>query len=415
MDIGITLLIIVVCLLLEGFFSGSEIGVVSADQMKLRMKAAKGSKGAKLALEMLKKPEWLLSTTLVGTNISVVTNTTMVTALMIHLFGDNGSWLAVVIAAPLIWVFGEIVPKSVFQQRADVVTPYVIFALRFFSLLFYPILLVFTLITRMLAKLAGGADRNPFTLREEILTMLQMPAARDGDIEQVESDMIRRTFNFTETKVLDAMVPLIDLTMVDRDASCRQARQLATDGGHIRLPVYEGRVDRVTGMLNVLDLLGEDDDHPISDFVREAHYVPANKSVRDLLMLLRKKGKVVAVVVDEFGAAEGIVTVEDIVEQVVEDLHDEYDSPEEAEKLFHRLGERDYLTGGRTELAELAAGLDIDLPPGPYTTLAGFILHKTGSIPPQGARIKEGRYELTVHRRTDRAIQEVRIHWGEEN
>ena len=144
MDIFTTSLIIVFCLLLEGFFSGSEIGVVSADQIKLRHRAAKGSKGARLALKMLEKPEWLLSVTLVGTNISVVTNTTMITALMLHLFGENGSWVAVLVAAPLIWIFGEIVPKSVFQQKSDVLTPYVIFVLRFFSYLFYPILIIFS-------------------------------------------------------------------------------------------------------------------------------------------------------------------------------------------------------------------------------------------------------------------------------
>jgi CBS domain containing-hemolysin-like protein len=263
MDIGVTLLIILICLLLEGFFSGSEIGVVSADQMKLRHAAAKGSKGAKLALTMLQKPEWLLSTTLVGTNIAVVTNTTMATALMINLFGENGSWLAVVLAAPLIWVFGEIVPKSVFQQRADVITPYVIFALRFFSYLFYPILLIFSAITRLLAKLLGGTDRNPFTLREEIITMLHMPAAGDGDIQPVEKEMIRRMFDFTETRVQDAMRPLIEVTAIERQATCGEARRLAAETFHVRLPVYDERVDRITGMLHVLDLLGEDDDGPI--------------------------------------------------------------------------------------------------------------------------------------------------------
>jgi hypothetical protein len=118
MDILLTLILILVFLLMEGFFSGSEIGVVSADQMKLRHEAAKGSRGAKLALEMLKKPEWLLSTTLVGTNIAVVSNTTIVTALMIELFGEQHSWFAIILVAPLIWIFGEIVPKSIFQQRA---------------------------------------------------------------------------------------------------------------------------------------------------------------------------------------------------------------------------------------------------------------------------------------------------------
>ncbi len=411
MDIGVTLLIILICLLLEGFFSGSEIGVVSADQMKLRHAAAKGSKGAKLALTMLQKPEWLLSTTLVGTNIAVVTNTTMATALMIHLFGENGSWLAVVLAAPLIWVFGEIVPKSVFQQRADVITPYVIFALRFFSYLFYPILLIFSAITRLLAKLLGGTDRNPFTLREEIITMLHMPATGDGDIQPVEKEMIRRMFNFTETRVQDAMRPLIEVTAIERQATCAEARRLATETFHVRLPVYDERVDRVTGMLHVLDLLGEDDDRPIAEFIRAASYVPANKSVRDLLFDMRREGEVVAVVVDEFGGAEGIVTVEDIVEEVVEDLQDEYDAHEPDEDLFHKLDERDYLTGGRTELDQVSEQLGIKLPGGHYSTVAGFILHKTGSIPPQGTRVDEGPVTLTVHRSTAQAIHEVRIRW----
>ncbi len=413
MDIVTTLLIMAVCLLLEGFFSGSEIGVVSADQMKLRHAAAKGSKGAKLALTMLKKPEWLLSTTLVGTNIAVVTNTTMATALMIHLFGDQGSWLAVVLAAPLIWVFGEIVPKSVFQQRADVLTPYVIFALRFFSYLFYPILFVFSAITRLLTKLLGGTEKNPFTLREEIMTMIQMPAATDGDIEPAEQEMIRRMFNFTETRVQEAMRPLIEVTAIEQQATCGEARRLATETSHVRLPVYTERVDRVVGMLHVLDLLGEDDDRPITEFVREASYVPANKSIHDLLIHLRQAGEVVAVVVDEFGGAEGIVTVEDIVEEVVEDLQDEYDSHEPDEDLFQKLGERDYLTSGRTEISQLADNFGIELPAIHYSTVAGFILHKTGSIPAKGRSIEEGRVTLTVHRRTAQAIQEVRIRWAD--
>ena len=170
MDITLTLAIMIFCLIAEGFFSGSEIGVVSADKMKLRHDAAKGSKGARLALKMLDEPEWLLSTTLVGTNIAVVTNTTMATGLMMQLFGPAYSWLAIVFVAPLIWVFGEIVPKSVFQQRADALTPRTIFALRFFSYLFYPILAVFSFLARLLSRLVGGGhqENNPFTLREEI-------------------------------------------------------------------------------------------------------------------------------------------------------------------------------------------------------------------------------------------------------
>ena len=411
MDIFTTLLIIVLCLLLEGFFSGSEIGVVSADQIKLRHKAAKGSKGARLALKMLEKPEWLLSTTLVGTNISVVTNTTMVTALMIHLFGDYGSWLAIVLAAPLIWIFGEIVPKSVFQQRADSLTPVIIFALRFFSYLFFPILIVFTFLTRLLAKLAGGDQRNPFTLREEIVTMLQMPAVTKGDIQPVEQNMIRRMFNFSETRVQDVMLPLIDVIAVEQGATCGEAREISARESHVRLPVYDQRIDRIIGILHTLDLLECDPQQPIREFIRPAFYIPGSKGIKDLMLEMRKEKTVVAIVVDEFGGAEGIITIEDIMEEVVEELEDEYDRKGDSEQWIQRLGERDYLVSARMELDELSERLDIEFPPGNYATLAGFILNKLHTVPTEGTEITEDGVSLRVHRSTAQTIREVRIRW----
>ncbi|MCG6939028.1 MAG: hemolysin family protein [Gammaproteobacteria bacterium] len=411
MDILSTAIIIVLCLLMEGLFSGSEIGVVSADQIKLRHLAAKGSKGAKLALKMLEKPEWLLSVTLVGTNISVVTNTTMVTALMFQLFGESGSWMAVAIAAPLIWIFGEIVPKSVFQQKADAITPYVIFALIFFSWLFYPILFVFSILTRLLTKLTGGDQKNPFTLREEIVTMLQMPEAARGDIQPVEQNMIRRMFNFTETTVKDVMTPLIDVVAVEKNISCQQAKQISSEYSHIRLPVYDERVDRIIGVLHTLELLGIDPQSPITSFIRPAIYVPMNKSIQNLMSELRTDGSVIAIVVDEFGGAEGIVTLEDIMEEVVEDLEDEYDESEENNQLIRRLGKNDYLVNARIEVDELNEKLQISLPVGRYVTLAGLILDRTHRVPEKGMVIKQDGISLVVHQSTAQAIHEIRIHW----
>ena len=412
MDIFTTVLIMMLCLLLEGFFSGSEIGVVSADQMKLRHKAAKGSKGAKLALKMLEKPEWLLSTTLVGTNIAVVTNTTMATALMLHLFGDNGSWLAVVLVAPLIWIFGEIVPKSVFQQRADVLTPVVIFVLRFFSMLFFPILVVFSFLTNVLTKIAGGDAKNPFTLREEIVTMLQMPASSGGDIHPVEKKMIKRMFNFNETTVNDVMLPLIEVTAVEQGITCGEARKISSSKAHVRLPVYSQRIDRIIGILHTLDLLGMEPDAPITDHIRPAVYVPGGKSIKELMIELRGEGTVVAIVVDEFGGAEGIVTIEDIMEEVVENLEDEYDlGTKQRHNLIQRIAENEYLVSARIEIDDLCNTLDIYLPKGNYATLSGLILSRLHSIPAEGTVIKEDDITLTIHRSTEQVIQEVNIKW----
>lgn len=412
MDIFLTISIIILCLLLEGFFSGSEIGIVSADQIKLRHLAAKGSKGSKLALKMLEKPEFLLSVTLVGTNISVVTNTTMITALMLQLFGENGSWVAIAVAAPLIWIFGEIVPKSVFQQKADVLTPKVIFVLLFFSYLFYPILLFFSLLTRLLTKITGGANQSPFTLREEIVTMLQMPAASEGDIQPIEQNMIRRMFNFTETTVMDVMTPLIDVVVVEKNITCQEAKRISSEKAHVRLPVYDKRVDRIIGVLHTLELLGLDPQEPITSFVHPTIYVTQSKSINAMLSELRAERSAIAVVVDEYGGATGIVTLEDIMEEVVEDLNDEYDASEDnTDRWIRHLGDNDYLVNARIEVNELCDRLNIELSKGRYATLAGLVLDKTHAVPEKGTIIKDGNISLVVQKSTAQSILDVRLHW----
>jgi len=410
MDILITIGVMAFCLICEGFFSGSEIGVVSADRMKLRHEAAKGSEGAKLALAMLKKPEWLLSTTLVGTNIAVVTNTTMATALMIQLFGEGASWLAIVLVAPLIWVFGEIVPKSIFQQRADELTPRVIFILKFCSYLFYPILVIFSFLARMLGRLFGGKSdgKNPFTLREEIQTMMQM-SAHEGDIHPMEQNMIRRLFNFGETTAHEVMMPLIDVAMVEGGVTCRQARRVAIEHSHARIPVYQERVDRVIGVLDTLELLGVPGDEPIKSFVKPVSYVPAGKSIQDLLLDMRKSREQLMVVVDEFGGAEGIVSIEDILEEVVEDIQDEYDSGEPEVQLMQRQDDGSLLANARVDLDDLAEELGLDLPKGRYSSLAGFLLEKAGEVMSVDSSIEYKGLSFTVTRGTARSIEEVRI------
>jgi len=410
MNILFTLILILIFLLMEGFFSGSEIGVVSADQMKLRHDAAKGSRGAKLALEMLKKPEWLLSTTLVGTNIAVVSNTTIVTALMIELFGEQNSWFAIVLVAPLIWIFGEIVPKSIFQQRANSITPRAIFPLRLASYVFYPILIVSTLTTRLFTWVFGQKIQNPFTLREEILTMLQMPVA-EGDIQPEEKDMIQRIFGFSETTAYEVMIPLIDVVAIERGATCGEAITLAHAQAHIRLPVYAERVDKVVGVLNALELLDVDPHKPIEHFIREVRYVPASKNISELLLDLRKDGDTVAVVVDEFGGVQGLVTMEDIMEEVVEEMEDEYDIGKKPVQWMRKVSKKEYIVSARIEIDSIEEALGIQLPKGKYVTLAGFLLEKSGEIPTPGTVIKRRGITFTIERSTPQAIQEVRMRW----
>lgn len=408
MDTTWAWVIILVCLLLEGFFSGSEIGVISADQIKLRHDAAKGSRGARMALEMLKNPEWLLSTTLVGTNIAVVTNTTVATAWMMDLFGQNGRWFAIGLIAPLIWIFGEIVPKSVFQQSADTVTPRVILFLRFASYVFYPLLAVFTFITGLFTRVFGKPDRNLFTLREQMLTMIQMPA-QGSDIHSVEKTMIRRLFDFTETTAYDVMVPLIDVVAIERNATCGEAVSLAGEMAHVRLPVYEQRVNKVVGYLNALELIGVDPNQPIKPHVHPVRFVPTSKNISELLIDFRRDDDAVAVVVDEFGGALGIITIEDVMEEVVEEIEDEYDIKVKPTQWVNRLSSKEFIVSARIELDTLEREVGIQLPKGKYATLAGFLLEKAGEIPTPGTIIKASDISFTIEQSTPQAITEVRI------
>ena len=303
-------------------------------------------------------------------------------------------------------MFGEIVPKSVFQQRADTLTPIVIFPLKAASYLFWPVLIVFSSLSKLLTRLFGNTSENPFTLREQIITMLDMPAAK-GDIAPAESDMIRRLFNFSEITVEEAMVPLIDVEAVDKSATRGEAMVLAAKHHHVRLPVYEERVDRVVGMLHVLNLLGLDPDQPISPDVKPVRYVPGSMSSRELLHDFRREGELVAVVVDEFGGATGLVTIEDIMEEVVEDIEDEYDSKDKPTQWIRKLSDREYMVSARIEIDVLEEKLGIRLPEGNYVTLAGFLLGKAREVPAPGTVIDVEKVTFTVERAVPQAIQEV--------
>ncbi len=410
MNIGWTLILMLVCLLLEGFFSGSEIAIISADRMKLRHAAAKGSPGAQLALKLLKTPDWLLAVTLLGNNIAVVANTTLATALAITLFGEQYGWVAIFTLTPFIWIFGEVVPKSVFQHYADSITPKTVFFLQAASFIFWPILALFSRLTRMAGRAFGGSDQNPFTLREEIIAMLHMPV-KGGDIQHEEKDMIRRVFNFSETTADTVMVPLIDVVAIDQKATCGEALRMAADSAHVRLPVFEERVDRVIGVLNTLELLGADPAQPITTYIRPVRYVPGSRGIHELFLDLRQDGNTPAIVVDEYGGAEGLVTIEDIMEEVVADMEDEYDVNESSQQWIRKISERDYVVSARIEIDNLVEKLGIEIPEGDYVTLAGFLLEKAREVPAAGSVIKGDGITYIVLKSTPQTILEVRVRW----
>ncbi len=400
---------IMLCLLVEAFYAGSEIAVVSADRLKLRHMAAKGSHGAQLAMDMLRKPEHLLTTTLVGINIAIVTNSSLSALFAIEVLGKENAWIGILISAPLIWVFGEIVPKSVFQQKADVLAPRIIYVLKVSSWLFYPLIVVFTLFFKVITFFfGGGAKKNPLCLREEIDLVLQIKA-HETDILPMEKSMIRRLFNFGETQVRDIMVPLIDLRTLDRNATVGLALRHSGEHSHLVMPVHAGRVDNITGYVNAMDLLGVPAQESIKTFIRQVRFIPGSQSIEELLATFQKNGEQLAMVVDEFGGCEGMVTLEDILERVVGDMRDEYDVGEKVTTWWQLKEPGIWAVNPRIRLVALRDELGISLPDGNYETLGGFLLDHFREIPSQGASMTREGVTFTVTKAGQHSIREVEI------
>ncbi len=416
MELSTTLILMVFFLLLKGFFSGSEIALVSSDKIKLRHKAKQGNRGASLALKLFQNPDVLLSTTLVGTNISTVVLTTFGALLMIGFFGERGELYAFLALTPLLLVLGEIVPKSVYQQKADRLTPIIIYPLRWASLLFYPIVFVFSRIARLAARLvgAGKIDQPFFITREQLRTVVDM-AEHETALDAFGRGRIRRVIRFAETTVAEAMIPIAEATVIGRNETTRMAIDLVRRHGYNRLPVYENSASNITGVvtLTTWDLMDKDlVDRPLDTLIKPALYVSALQTIDQLLPMLRQRMDHMAIVVDEFGTAVGMITMEDIVEEVVGEIDVGYDFEEylpKRKRVYERLAEEVYLMDSRLPISEANEILRTMLPTTEFHTVGGLVLARLRHIPRKGEFIIEDGYRFTVVEASERSIVKLRV------
>ena len=233
MEVFIECVVIVIFILLKGFFSGSEIAMVNSDKIRLRHLAKTGDKGATMVLKLYKTPDVLLGTTLVGTNVATVTVSTLVTLLFIQFFGPEGDILSVIIATPFLLILGEIVPKSIYQQKADTIVTKIIFGLRFFSWLYYPVIFVFSRIARLATRLAGGTSvaKSGLITREELRGLLEMSSSATDEDGSFDAEKVARITRFSETSVGEVMTPLDEVIGISEHASMDEAVKLVLAHG----------------------------------------------------------------------------------------------------------------------------------------------------------------------------------------
>jgi CBS domain containing-hemolysin-like protein len=404
-------------LLLQGFFSGSEIALVNADRLHLRHLAGLGRRGARLVLRMLRHPESLLGTTLVGTNISLVAFTTLGTLLLSRLLDGYGDVAALLLLTPVTLVFGEIVPKSVYQQNADALAPRIIYPLRLFRVMFYPLVLVFATLARLAVRVVGVTPprQGMFTTREQVRMVLET-AEQAANVDVFDRERLLRTVRFATTTVGEVMIPIGEVIMVSHRDTTEEAIDLARSHGNFRLPVYQDEPGRIRGALSldIWDLLDPQlRERSLEELCKPVLFVVVDQLVDETVSELQARDDRMAIVVDEFGSAVGMLTLEDILEQVVGEVaqleHRIVAHPISRRARIERLDRGRYRIDGRAPLNDVVEALGLLLPESAATTIGGLIIGRLRRLPREGDSIDLPGYRLTVEKMTDRAVRSVLV------
>jgi putative hemolysin len=399
---------IVAALLVTALLSASEMAFIAANRVRIRHLAENGNQTAARYLEAFRRPERMLSAAMMGVTVAHITASSLATWTLLPVAGGWAAALATVILVPLMLVFGEVIPKAVASEWAAALILRLYRVLEVAAIILSPVTWgARVLVTGVLVALGlRTSGVRQFVSREELKLLLQLEP-EEADVTSSEAEMIDKIFDLGDTAVREVMVPLVDVAALPETAAPDEAVRLIQERGFSRIPVFSDRVINVVGVVTAMDLLRRGADAPdLKSLMRPATYVPETKRIDDLLREMQKARLQMAVVIDEYGGAVGIVTVEDIVEQVVGEIQDEHDR---TAATVERLPDGSYRVVGRERVQDLNDALDWDLPTGDFETVAGLILATVHRIPLVGEEFQVGRYTFTVLEADQRRILTVRI------
>ena len=407
------LFLILLCVLSEAFFSGSEIAVVSLPKVELQKRLKRGDRRAKLLSELLKEPEKLLTTTLIGTNLSTVTGSTIFTTYVmdgiVHSFpflSDYPELVTVLCFTPVTLTFGELIPKSLFQKYSHIVAFKIVYPIYFFYILFKPVSFVVMGFSKFVAHLLKAEEeRSPFVTKEELKLLVE--SSSRFNVDKTERNILRNVLELKEKSIGNVYTPLSKVIAVSENASVLEALELMEKSGFSKLPVYEGRIDNIVGYILVSDLISVNKpDLKVREIMRPILVLPEYMNIFDALKEFKKNKEQMGIVVDEFGSTLGIVTIEDILEEIVGRIEDEFDR----ETLRIVKTKNGVITDASVEIEELNRILKKPLPESPdYVSLAGLILSKLGRFPKEGEKLELPHHTLTVEEIDRKRIKRVKV------
>ena len=406
----IYLAILAVCTAASGFFSGSETALIGISRERVHLLAEEDAAGKKLE-RLISEPDRMLSTLLVANNTVNVLSASVATILFISIVGETwGPWVATGVMTAVILIFGEITPKTIAARHPEKFSLRVAPTIWNLSIVLAPIASFFTAITRMLLRLLRiDADGAGDGVTEDDIRALAALGERGGHIEEAEREIIDALFHLADRSVREVMTPRLDLITLSTPITAAAIRQAVTETGHSRFPVVAGELDDLIGIVHVKDLLQNPEYETaldLSDLVRRPVYLPETMSVLDTLGEMRAKRYAMAIVVDEHGGVEGVVTVKDLMAELVGELQDEYDpgTPSVAQ-----LGENIWMADGRLDIDDLEEALETDLEQGPYSTVGGYIMSIFGRVPDDGDQVTADGYQYTVLTMDRQRVDRVRV------
>ncbi|MCK8826983.1 hemolysin family protein [Natroniella acetigena] len=408
---AIELVLLFILLILSAFFSGAETALMSVNKVEIRHLRQEGDSQAKIVDELLNRPDKLLITILIGNNLVNIAASSIATALATEAFGDKGVGIAIGAVTLFVLIFGEITPKSFANKEATLFSMKVARYIQVCYYLLAPLIKPLTILTNFMMRRNkdDSVDKNSFVNEDKIRKFLAV-GEREGTIESDEKKMINSIFEFDDTLVKEIMVPRIDMVCIEINDTSEKLIDIIIDNGFSRIPVYNETIDNIVGVVYAKDLLlllkKERFKADIKEIMRPAYYIPAIKEVDSLLSELRKEKIHMAIVLDEYGGTDGLVTIEDLLEEIVGDIQDEYDKER---KLIKEIDEDEILVDGRVDIDEINELLEIDLPEEDYETISGFILSKLGYVPDEAEEIEYQNLKIIVQKIVRRRISEVRL------
>lgn len=378
----IQLIALLILVILSGFFSSAETAYSTANRVRLRTLAEEGNKSAARVLGILDQYGKMLSAVLIGNNIVNLSASSVATTFAIRIWGNRTVGIMTGALTFVILIFGEIIPKTWAMQRAESFTLLYSGLIRLLMLVLTPVIFIIdTLSNWILRFLHISSDGNNFSITEKELKTYVDVSHEGGVIESEERELIYNVFDFGDTVAKDIMIPRIQMTSVPIDATYQELLSTFQASMFTRIPVYEGDPDHIIGVVNIKDfiLVKDKEKFQLKKILRDAYYTYEYKRVADLLMEIREKSLGIAIVLSEYGAAVGMITLEDMIEELVGEIRDEYDADEE--ELIQEIDDGCYLVVGSMKLNDINDALDIELASEDYDSIGGLIIEKLERLP----------------------------------